>query len=202
MPRIQVLTWGSLGQACFLAINAALSFKWAQQPVDSNGNVINPNLSLGQGALASYYLFNGLNSFTYTPLQSVYPSENLETTTRAKGLALSGVISGLVGFINTYAGPIGLGNIKNNYVSICPLPFVDFAEPFAGVGVRRRGRCLGYAMVVHRCGDTRAHIGRAGMGVLSELSSLRESSHRSRRTEGRSPRCRYVTARLLLPFPY
>ena len=47
---------------------------------------------------------------------SVYPSENLETTARAKGLALSGVIAGLVGFINTFAGPIGLKNIQNNYV--------------------------------------------------------------------------------------
>lgn len=70
MPRIKILTFGTLGQAGFLAINAALSFKWAQQPVDAQGNVINPNRALGQGALASYYLFNGLNSFTYTPLQS------------------------------------------------------------------------------------------------------------------------------------
>ena len=49
-------------------------------------------------------------------MRSVYPSENLENTARAKGLALSGVISGLVGFINTYAGPVGLHNIHNNYV--------------------------------------------------------------------------------------
>ncbi len=70
MPRIKVLTFGTLGQAGFLAINAALSLKWAQQPVDSTGAVINPNLALGKGALASYFLFNGLNSFTYTPLQS------------------------------------------------------------------------------------------------------------------------------------
>jgi hypothetical protein len=99
--------------------------------------VVNPKLALGQGALASYYLFNSLNSFTYTPLQSyvkrrvwshpcslhrVYPSENLETTTRAKGLALSGFIAGLVGFINTHAGPIGLKNIKNNYVWGEPCP--------------------------------------------------------------------------------
>jgi hypothetical protein len=125
MPRIKVLTFGTLGQAGFLAINAALSLKWAQQPTDAAGAVVNPKLALGQGALASYYLFNSLNSFTYTPLQSyvkrrvwshpcslhrVYPSENLETTTRAKGLALSGFIAGLVGFI------------KNNYVWGEPCP--------------------------------------------------------------------------------
>ncbi|RSH89850.1 hypothetical protein EHS25_001836 [Saitozyma podzolica] len=116
MPRIKVLTFGTLGQAGLLAINAALSLKWTQQRTNTAGAVVNPNLGLGQGVLASYYLFNSLNSFTYSPLQSVYLSENLETTTRAKGLGLSGVIPGLVGFINTYAGPIGLKNIKNNDV--------------------------------------------------------------------------------------
>ncbi len=47
-------------------------------------------------------------TFGYTPLQGVYPVENLENTARAKGMALSGVIVSIVGFINTYAGPIAL----------------------------------------------------------------------------------------------
>jgi large exoprotein involved in heme utilization and adhesion len=68
--RIKVLTFGTLGQAGLLAINAALSLKWTQQRTDIAGAVINPNLGLGQGVLASYNLFNSLNSFTYSPLQS------------------------------------------------------------------------------------------------------------------------------------
>jgi hypothetical protein len=70
MPRIKVLTFGTLGQAGLLAINAALSLKWTQQRTNTAGAVVNPNLGLGQGVLASYYLFNSLNSFTYSPLQS------------------------------------------------------------------------------------------------------------------------------------
>ena len=57
-------------------------------------------------------------SFTYTPLQGVIPAEALETTMRAKGLALSGIIVSAIGFINQFAGPIGLGNIKYKYIYI------------------------------------------------------------------------------------
>jgi len=35
---------------------------------------------------------------------------------RAKGLALSGIIVNAIGFINQFAGPIGLANIKYKYI--------------------------------------------------------------------------------------
>lgn len=57
-------------------------------------------------------------SFSYTPLQGVYPSENLTSTTRAKGLGASGIIVSLFGFINTYAGPIALERMKNRYIFV------------------------------------------------------------------------------------
>ncbi|CDZ97895.1 lactose permease [Phaffia rhodozyma] len=118
MPRRPVLIYGTFGAACLLAINGSLSYKWAQQPTDAEGNVIDPNLPIGQGALAAYFLFNALFSFTYTPLQGAYPAECLESTARAKGMALSGVIVSAIGFINMFCGPIALGNIKNNYVFV------------------------------------------------------------------------------------
>ena len=49
--------------------------------------------------------------FTYTPLQAVTPTENLDTNIRAKGLAAGGFFSGCMGFINQFAGPIALANI-------------------------------------------------------------------------------------------
>ena len=64
------------------------------------------------------YLFSVVYSFTYTPLQGVYPAENLTSTTRAKGLAASGIIVSLFGFINTYAGPIALERMKNRYIFV------------------------------------------------------------------------------------
>lgn len=74
--------------------------------------------SYAQGALATYFIFNIIFSFTYTPLQAVIPTEALETTTRAKGLAASAFIVNLLGFLNLFAGPIALGNIGYKYIYV------------------------------------------------------------------------------------
>jgi hypothetical protein len=90
-----------------MAINAAIS-----EPIAQTGTI---SKTKGQAALAFYYLFNVVFSFTYTPLQGVVPAEALETTTRAKGLALSGFMVSSISFISQFASPIGLGNISTNY---------------------------------------------------------------------------------------
>ncbi|KAJ6120476.1 hypothetical protein N7523_004756 [Penicillium sp. IBT 18751x] len=107
MPRRPVLIWGTLACAITMAINAAISV-----PIAEHGTI---SKSKGQAALAFYYLFNVVFSFTYTPLQGVVPAEALETTTRAKGLALSGFMVSSISFISQFASPIGLGNISTNY---------------------------------------------------------------------------------------
>ncbi|KIJ56848.1 hypothetical protein M422DRAFT_40425 [Sphaerobolus stellatus SS14] len=112
MPRRQALIWGTLASALFLGINGGLSLKWAHMPEDAK------ILSVGQGAVAAYFFFNIVYSFAYTPLQGLYPVECLETTARAKGMSMYGVVVSLFGFINTYAGPIALRNIQYNYVFI------------------------------------------------------------------------------------
>jgi len=111
MPRRKILVFGTFGCACLLAINAGLSSLLAKQTAAHS-----ITKSVAQGALAAYFLFNVLFSFTYTPLQAVVPTEALETTMRAKGLAASGVIVSAVGFINQFAGPIALGNIGYKYI--------------------------------------------------------------------------------------
>ncbi|KAJ5553879.1 hypothetical protein N7513_003838 [Penicillium frequentans] len=107
MPRRPVLIWGTLACAITMAINAAISL-----PIANTGSISHTK---GQAALAFYYLFNVVFSFTYTPLQGVVPAEALETTTRAKGLALSGFMVSSISFISQFASPIGLGNISTNY---------------------------------------------------------------------------------------
>ncbi|KAJ6013421.1 hypothetical protein N7540_008012 [Penicillium herquei] len=107
MPRRPVLIWGTLVCAIAMAINAAISI-----PIAETGTI---DPAKGQAALAFYYLFNVIFSFTYTPLQGVMPAEALETTTRAKGLALSGFMVSTISFISQFASPIGLGNISTNY---------------------------------------------------------------------------------------
>lgn len=97
--------------AAALATNSGLSAAIASQ----GDNIIT---SYAQGGLASYFIFNIIFSFTYTPLQAVIVTEALETTIRAKGLAVSAVLVSAVSFINSFAGPIALGNIQYRYIYV------------------------------------------------------------------------------------
>lgn len=129
MPRRPVLIWGTFGCALFLALNGGLSARWARMPAGAE------NLAVGRGAAASYFIFYFIYSFTYTPLQGLYPVEVLTTTTRAKGellyftslcinsistgMSLYGVVAGLFSFINLYATPIAFEKIQYRYVFVC-----------------------------------------------------------------------------------
>ncbi|KAI7778983.1 hypothetical protein LA080_001500, partial [Diaporthe eres] len=116
MMRRPVLIFGTFACACLLAINGGTSAVVNQHTVDKE---LNPAyLSFGQTALAFYFLFNVVYSFTYTPLQGIIPAEALDTNRRAKGLAASGVIVGIFGFINQFCGPIALGTIGYKYIFI------------------------------------------------------------------------------------
>ncbi|WWD22920.1 hypothetical protein CI109_107415 [Kwoniella shandongensis] len=142
MNRRPVLIIGTLICAVTLAINAGLSADLDKQVARQKltGQAISQ--AVAQGALAAYFMFNIIFSFTYTPLQGVIPSEALETTMRAKGLAASGIIVNAMGFINQFAGPIALGNIGYKYIYI----FVgwDIIESIAWYlfGVESQGRTL------------------------------------------------------------
>ncbi|KAM0806511.1 putative Lactose permease [Seiridium cardinale] len=111
MPRRKVLVIGTFVCACALAVNSGLS-----AALNAQGD--NVSTSYAQGGLAAYFLFNIIFSFTYTPPQAVVVTEALETTTRAKGLAASGVIVSAMGFINQFAGPIALGDIGYRYIYV------------------------------------------------------------------------------------
>lgn len=65
----------------------------------------------GYAFIAMMFSYGIVMSFTWTPLQALYPAEILNTDIRAKGLAAEKTAAGLFGFINLYATPIGLKNI-------------------------------------------------------------------------------------------
>ncbi|CAK7230739.1 hypothetical protein SBRCBS47491_007689 [Sporothrix bragantina] len=138
MPRRPVLIFGTLACAVTLACNSGLSAALDNQQ-KSTGDV---QTSYAQGALAAYFLFNIVFSFTYSPLQAVIPTEALETTTRAKGLAASSVIVNAMGFINQFAGPIALGNIGYKYIYIFVGWDVVEALMWYLFGVESQGRTL------------------------------------------------------------
>ena len=54
----------------------------------------------------------------YTPLQSLYPAECLETTTRAKGVAMKIFVISCTSFINLFCTPIAFGRIGWKYILV------------------------------------------------------------------------------------
>ncbi|CAK7232413.1 hypothetical protein SCUCBS95973_008252 [Sporothrix curviconia] len=116
MPRRSVLIYGTAVIVVILAINGGLTNAIAINQAANNGTIT--NFGYAKGALAFYFLFQVFYSFAYTPLQGVLPAEALSTPLRAKGLALYGFMVGLFGFINQYASPIALANIKYKYIYI------------------------------------------------------------------------------------
>ncbi|KAF8579025.1 putative MFS lactose permease [Ramaria rubella] len=120
MPRRKVLVYGTFMCAFFLAANAGLSAKWASYgdgPKD---------LNVGKLGAAFFFLFGVIYAFTYTPLQSLYPAECLETTARAKGISMKIFVINITSFINLYCIPIGLANIQWRFMLV--YVFWDFLE--------------------------------------------------------------------------
>ncbi|KAL5520467.1 hypothetical protein ACEPAG_9691 [Sanghuangporus baumii] len=112
LPRRRVLIWGTLACSVMLAGNAGFSAAWASyQPGHEN-------LSVGRAGAAFFFLFNSVYGFTYVPLQALYPTECLETTTRAKGVALQILVFSCTSFINLFCTPIALGRIGWKYIII------------------------------------------------------------------------------------
>ncbi|KAL2865911.1 putative MFS lactose permease [Aspergillus lucknowensis] len=138
MPRRPVLVWGTLICALCMAVNAGVSVPLI--PEREAGRT--GNQTYGQTALAFYYLFQVAFSFTYTPLQGVVPAEALETTTRAKGLALYGFLVSGTSFISQFATPIALQNISTNYFWIFVGWDIFESACWYFFGVEAQGRTL------------------------------------------------------------
>lgn len=68
MPRRKVLVVGTFLCAFWLGINGGLSKVWADN--EKKGIV---GLGVGRGAVAAYFFFGITFSFSYTPLQALYP---------------------------------------------------------------------------------------------------------------------------------
>ncbi|ETW76486.1 sugar transporter [Heterobasidion irregulare TC 32-1] len=112
MPRRKVLVAGTFACAVMLALNAAFSARWAAYTAGEQ------NLAIGDAGIAFYFLFGVVYAFTYTPLQSLYPAECLETTTRAKGVSFKIFIIGCTSFINLFCTPIAYGRIGWKYMLV------------------------------------------------------------------------------------
>lgn len=68
--------------------------------------------SASNGALVFIYLFGVIFSFAFTPMQSMYSTEVSTNLMRSKAQLLNGVVSGAAQFVNQFAAPKAMKNIK------------------------------------------------------------------------------------------
>jgi len=76
------------------------------------GEKENDNTYGSRSAIAFIYIFGITYSFSYTPLQALYPVECLAYETRAKGMGMYNLFVNVAMFFNTYAIPTVWEKIK------------------------------------------------------------------------------------------
>ncbi|PWW76466.1 general substrate transporter [Tuber magnatum] len=76
------------------------------------GDEENDNTYGSRSAIAFIYIFGITYSFSYTPLQALYPVECLSYETRAKGMGMYNLFVNIAVFFNTYAIPTVWERIK------------------------------------------------------------------------------------------
>lgn len=73
-----------------------------------------------RATVAMIIIFRLTYSFTFTPIHPVYPVECFAYETRAKGEGLYIIMDGAASVFNTYATPVGLGNVGElRYMITC-----------------------------------------------------------------------------------
>lgn len=99
--RRPMLLWGVFLTGCvYVPINVLAAL--------ANGNI---STASSYAFIAMLFLYGVFSSFTWSPLQALYPAEILNNDIRAKGMAAQSFIAGAAGFINMYATPVALRNI-------------------------------------------------------------------------------------------
>ncbi|KAJ4245053.1 hypothetical protein NW762_014263 [Fusarium torreyae] len=105
----------------------------------ANGNI---SQAAGYAFIAMMFLYGIVISFTWTPLQALYPAEILSTDIRARGIAAEKFIAACASFINLYATPIALRNIGwKTYTIFLVIHVVHWVLMYL-VTVETKGRSL------------------------------------------------------------
>ncbi|KAF3803796.1 Lactose permease [Colletotrichum gloeosporioides] len=130
--RRPLLLWGVfLSGLVYIPINVLAAL--------SGGHI---DTASGYAFIAMIFLYGIVMSFTWTPLQALYPAEILSTDIRAKGIAADKFVSGIASFINLYATPIALKDIGwKTYTIFLVLHFVHLVLMYF-VTVETKGRSL------------------------------------------------------------
>ncbi|KDQ50703.1 hypothetical protein JAAARDRAFT_141556 [Jaapia argillacea MUCL 33604] len=94
--RRKLLIASSTGMAASVAVITACTANQAGKPI------------VGAVGIAFVYVFLVVFAFSWTPAQSLYPTEVLAFNTRAKGLAFMNLLVNIANVFNTYVPPVAI----------------------------------------------------------------------------------------------
>ncbi|KAG9252925.1 general substrate transporter [Emericellopsis atlantica] len=100
--RRKMLMGSCLGMSVALAIVAATAAEY-----EKSGSVPSSSASI-----AFIFIFGVVFAVGFTPMQPIYPAEVLANDMRANGMMLFQITAGCASFINTFAAPTAMKNIR------------------------------------------------------------------------------------------
>ncbi|KAH7129721.1 general substrate transporter [Dactylonectria estremocensis] len=100
--RRKMLMGSCLGMSIALAIVAATAAEY-----ERSGSVPSSSASI-----AFIFIFGVIFAVAFTPMQPIYPAEVLSNDMRANGMMVFQITSGCAGFVNTFAAPLAMEDIK------------------------------------------------------------------------------------------
>ncbi|KAF2757649.1 general substrate transporter [Pseudovirgaria hyperparasitica] len=101
--RRKMLLGVTMGMAVALAIAAGTAAGYEKDPT---------NKAASSASIAFIYIFGAVFALAFTSMQPIYPGEVLSNEMRAKGMGVFQITAGCAGFVNTFAAPIALKNIR------------------------------------------------------------------------------------------
>ncbi|KAJ9636660.1 hypothetical protein H2204_005260 [Knufia peltigerae] len=100
--RRKMLMGVTLGMSICLAITAGTA----------SGYVHTGSRISSSASIAFIYIFGAIFALAMTSMQPIYPAEVLSNEMRAKGMTIYQLTAGVASFVNTFAAPVALKNIK------------------------------------------------------------------------------------------
>lgn len=95
-----------------LGATAGLIIALALTAGTAAGYVHTGSHAASSASIAFIFVFGAIFAFAYTSMQPIYPAEVMSNDMRAKGMGTYKITGGCAGFVNTFAAPIALTNVR------------------------------------------------------------------------------------------
>jgi MFS family permease len=95
-----------------LTATAGLTIALAITAGTAAGYVNTGSKASSSASIGFIFVFGAIFAFAFTSMQPIYPAEVMANDMRAKGMGTYKIVGGAAGFINTFAAPIALTNVR------------------------------------------------------------------------------------------